>query len=142
MLATIVDWQRKFYVLNDLKQLKWLLNFCIFSGTFLDMFRIFLFVKTCLWTFFFLQRVFFIKIQKTFQFQLATCRPCINFYFKSFSASTNAVVPRFIHLIRNIYEKYWSVNLILHILWTILRKMSEYLFVAVFSINKFIRNIS
>ena len=76
------------------------------------------------------------------------CRPCINYYFKSFSGSTNTFVicfwkwmvecytaPRFIHLIGNINRR--SVNVMLHILWMILRKISECLFVAFLSAISF-----
>ena len=106
-------------------------------------------------TFFFSQG-FFHKNPEKVELKTKPCRPCINFYIKSFSGSTNAVAirsvkwmvrcytaPRYVHLIGN--KSLWkklSVSLILHILWITLRKIWVFLFAAVFSINRFIRYIS
>ena len=60
MSATMVDRQRKCYVLND----KWHINFCHFSETFLNMLRIFIVRQNYFCETFSFYKGFFIKIPK------------------------------------------------------------------------------
>ena len=100
---------------------------------------------------------FFNKNPEKVEFKTKPCRPCINFYIKSFSGSTNAVAirsvkwmvrcytaPRYVHLIGN--KSLWkkSVSLILHILWITLRKISEcfYLQLSFLSIDSSVTSAS
>ena len=62
MLATMVDRQRKCQVLNG----KWLINFCAFSETFLNMLRIFIVRQNYFCEPFSFYKGFFIKIPKYF----------------------------------------------------------------------------
>ena len=75
---------------------------------------------------FFLQGYFFIKIQK----------------FKKGSVQNEVMYILYKLLWKVLWKVPISVNSILHILWIILRKMSDCLFAAVFHINKLIHNIS
>ena len=88
------------------------LNF-FFSESFLNMFRIFLFVKTIFVNLFVFRRVFLIKIQKLrkVQLKMKLYRPCINFYIKSFSASTNMVVVYFCTWMVECYTALRFINL-------------------------------
>ena len=92
MSVTMVGQQRTFQVLNGLNRLKQLRNFCVFSGKFLNIIRIFLVYQNNFYLIFSFYKGSFHKKRRkklrNVQFRMRPYRPVINFHIKSFQNET------------------------------------------------------